>query len=77
MRRAHRGRMQRMAKPKTRGYPRRAEIERVVAAVRASGVEIGAVSVGPDGTIRVSETGLHSPSSSLTDFDRWEADGRL
>lgn len=66
-----------MAKPKTHRYPRRAEIERVVAAVRASGVEIGAVSVGPDGTIRVSESDLHSASSSSTEFDRWEADGRL
>jgi len=66
-----------MAKPRTHRYPRRAEIERVVAAVRASGVEIGAVSVAPDGTICVSETDLHSSSSSLTEFDRWEAGGRL
>lgn len=66
-----------MARPKTHRYPRRAEIERVVAAARASGLEIGAVRVGPDGTICVSETDLHSSLSPSTEFDRWEADGRL
>lgn len=64
-----------MARPRPHRYPRKAEIERVVSAVRASGVEIGAVRVGPDGTICVSE--VHPNCPSMAEFDRWEAEGRL
>ena len=38
---------------KSARYPRKADIERVVTAIRASGVDVGEVEVAPDGTIKV------------------------
>jgi hypothetical protein len=57
-------------------YPRKVEIERIVSAVRASGVDVAEVHVCPDGTVRVTEArgASHLPES---DFDRLEAEGRL
>ena len=57
-------------------YPRKVEIERVVSAIRASGVDVGEVEVAPDGTIKVIEA-RNCSRGSETDFDRWEAWGRL
>jgi hypothetical protein len=57
-------------------YPRKGEIERVVKAIRASGVDVGGVEVAPDGTIKVTEARNCSPRPE-SEFDRWEASGRL
>jgi len=57
-------------------YPRKVEIERVVSAIRASGVDVGEVEVAPDGTIKVIEARSCSRQPE-TEFDRWEASGRL
>jgi hypothetical protein len=57
-------------------YPRKLEIERVVSAIRASGVDVGGVEVAPDGTIKVTEARSCS-SKPQSEFDRWEAEGRL
>lgn len=57
-------------------YPRKVDIERVVSAVRASGVDVGEVEVAPDGTIKVVEArGCSTQPES--EFERWEASGRL
>jgi len=61
---------------KPRGYPRKIEIERTVAAAKACGVDVASVEVAPDGTIRVSETRAAS-HQQLSEFDRWDAAGRL
>ena len=57
-------------------YPRKVEIERVVTAIRASGVDVGEVEVAPDGTIKVIDARSCSPQPQ-SEFDQWEASGRL
>jgi hypothetical protein len=59
-----------------RTYPRKIEIERAVAAAKACGVDVASVEVAPDGTIKVSEA-RGAVSQSLSEFDRWDAAGRL
>jgi len=59
-----------------RTYPRKTDIERAVTAAKACGVDVAAVEVSPDGTIKVSEARA-DPQRPLTEFDRWEAQGRL
>jgi hypothetical protein len=65
-----------MASGATQRYPRKVEIERVVSAIRASGVDVGEVEVGPDGTIRVTEA-RSCPREPQSEFDRWDQEGRL
>jgi hypothetical protein len=65
-----------MSKRAVQRYPRKLEIERVVSAARASGVDVAEVEVGPDGTIRVIEARSMSPAPA-SEFDRLEAEGRL
>jgi hypothetical protein len=57
-------------------YPRKAEIERVVSAVRASGVDVGEVHVCPDGSIKVTEA-RRAGDVPQSVYDRLEAEGRL
>lgn len=55
-----------------RGYARKAEIARAIAAVRDAGVAIGEVELGSDGTIRI-----HAERSRVDNaFDRWQAERR-
>lgn len=61
---------------RSRNYPRTSEIQRAVAAAQACGVNVASVEVAPDGTIRVSEAAEHQ-SQHLSEFDRWDAAGRL
>ena len=52
-------------------YPRRATIERTIAAARAAGIKVGGFEVDPDGTIRV----LTERSMPTNDdvYDRWRS----
>ena len=51
-------------------YPRKAVIERAIAAARAGGIKVGGIEVDPDGTIRIlGETDAPTASS----FERWQA----
>lgn len=59
-----------------RAYPRKVEIVRAVAAAKACGVDVASVEVAPDGTIKVSEA-RGAVNQPLSDFDRWDAAGRL
>lgn len=55
------------------GYARKADIKRVVSAVKACGLSV-AIDLLPDGTIRIGEGDNKQPQD---EFERWEADGRL
>lgn len=56
-----------------RGYPRKAEIVRVVEAARACGLDVAGVEVSADGSIKAVEArAIPMPKD---EFDRWE--GRL
>jgi hypothetical protein len=62
-----------------RQYPRKADIVRAIQAARASGFAVGALECRPDGTIKLlpgSEIG-DGAGIGLTDFEEWEAAGRL
>ncbi len=50
-------------------YPRKAEIERAIAAGRACGLDVAGYEVGPDGVIRIMEA--RARQNSGNDFDRW------
>jgi hypothetical protein len=54
----------------TSRYPRKAEIERTVAAAKASGLDVAGIEVTPDGTIRVLEARAMA-APVVTDFDRF------
>jgi hypothetical protein len=49
-------------------YPRRAQIERIVAAAKACGLDVAGFEVSPDGTIRIMEA---RAVTDKTDFDRF------
>jgi Tfp pilus assembly PilM family ATPase len=52
-------------------YPRKAAIERTIAAARAAGMKVGGFEVDPDGTIRIlSERASPAVSDA---YDRWSA----
>ena len=57
-----------------RGYARAVEVRRAVKTARDCGIDVGSVDLMPDGTIRVSREVPNRPS---TEFDRWDAEGRL
>ena len=57
-------------------YPRRAQITRAVAAARHSGIEVAEIELGSDGSIRISSS-RPSSTDARTEFDRWDAAGRL
>lgn len=59
----------------SRSYPRKAEIERLVSAAQACGVEVAAIEISADGKIRISRA--CEASAATSDFERWEAEGRL
>jgi hypothetical protein len=49
-------------------YPRKAQIERAIAAARAGGIKVGGIEIDPDGTIRI----LEGQSPAATDaYERW------
>ena len=60
----------------SRVYPRKAEIERTVAAAKSCGVDVTAIEVSRDGTIRVSDD-RRASSTASSEFDRLDAEGRL
>lgn len=55
------------AKPR---YPRKGQIERVVAAAKACGLDVAGFDVSPDGTIRIMEARAVKPPP-ISDFDRF------
>jgi hypothetical protein len=59
-----------------RGYPRKLEIERAIAAAKASGVNVSAIEVSPNGTIKLSEA-RGAAAQPPDEFERWDAAGRL
>jgi hypothetical protein len=52
------------------GYPTKALIERVVAAARASGIDVSGFEVFPDGRIKIVDA--RAKGEPANDFDRWE-----
>lgn len=52
-------------------YPRKAEIERVVAAARACGLDVSGFEVSPDGTIRIMEA-REMPDTPKSDFEKYK-----
>ena len=59
-----------------RRYPRRAEIARAVAAARDMGIAVTGLEISPDGRIRVT-SGKPDFQATSSEFDRWDAAGRL
>lgn len=57
-------------------YARSTAIRQAVQAARASGFPISSVDLRPDGTIRLSAERSDRPEDS-SEFDRWEAAGKL
>jgi len=51
-------------------YPRKAQIERLVAAAKACGIDVAGFEVSPDGTVRILEARAVAPPPA-TDFDRY------
>lgn len=52
-------------------YPRKAEIERTVAAAKACGLDVAGVEVSPDGTIRIMEARAVS-APPANEFERFQ-----
>lgn len=61
---------------RSRQYPRKADIQRAITTVRACGLNIACIEIGPDGSIRLSEA-VVVQFSPLSDFDRLDAEGLL
>jgi hypothetical protein len=59
----------------SRAYPRKAEIARAVQAAKACGLDVEAIEISPEGTIRV--LGPHPLPANETEFDAWEKAGKL
>lgn len=55
---------------RSRGYPSKAEIARVVGAARASGIDVAGLEVRPDGAIRLFESRASPTVQSV--FDLWK-----
>lgn len=51
-------------------YPRKAVIERTVAAAKACGLDVAGIEVSPDGTIKIVEARA-VPTPPANDFDRY------
>lgn len=49
-------------------YPRKAEIERMISAAKACGLDVAGFEVSPDGTIRIMEA---RAVADMNDFDRF------
>lgn len=60
----------------TRPYPRKADIARAVQAARDNGIAIAAVELSPTGVIKIFGANA-SPAEHASDFDRWDAAGKL
>ena len=56
-------------------YPRSSQVQRAIRSAQKSGMEISAVDIGPDGSIRLS--GRESGNQIMSEFERWDAEGRL
>ena len=50
-------------------YPRKAQIERAIAAAKAGGIKVGGVEIDPDGTIRILG---EKASAGETPYERWK-----
>ena len=57
-------------------YARKADVMRALDAVRASGLKVGAVELSRSGVIRIIDAGV-TVDEPRSDFDRWEAAGKL
>lgn len=60
-----------MTAPARLRYPRKAEIERAVAAAKACGLDVAGFEVSPNGTIRIMEARA-VPLPPANDFERFE-----
>jgi hypothetical protein len=58
-------------------YPRRSDITRAVQAARSVGVNVTAIDVSADGTIRLGNASSSAEAKVETAFDRWNAEGKL
>lgn len=56
----------------SRIYPRKAEIERAIAAARSAGIDVSGVDVFPNGMIRIVES--RGAPAAINDFDRYESE---
>jgi hypothetical protein len=52
-------------------YPRKAQIERAVAAAKACGIDVTGFEVSPDGIIRIIEART-MPATPTNDFERFQ-----
>jgi hypothetical protein len=59
----------------SRAYPRKAEIARAVEAAKSCGIEVTAIEVSFDGSIKVFGAGADPTTQS--EFDKWDKAGRL
>lgn len=53
-----------------RGYARKVEIDRAIAAIEARGLPIASIDLSPDGSFRINIAPLGGIPKN--DFDRWE-----
>lgn len=52
-------------------YPHRADIKRLIAAARDSGIDPAGIEMSPDGTIRIIEA--RATSAPADEFSKWES----
>ena len=57
-------------------FPGKVAVKRVIEAARAAGLDVGGVSVAPDGTVQVIEARLAAPPPADL-FEQLERDGKL
>lgn len=67
---AQNGRRSALASSGLSSYPTKAAIVRLIAAGRASGLDVCGYEAGPDGFIRIMDARM--AQSNITDFDRWK-----
>lgn len=60
-----------MGAPVKLRYPRKAEIERAIAAAKACGLDVAGFEVSPTGTIRIMEARV-TPAAPANDFERFQ-----
>lgn len=52
-------------------YPGKVALRRAIDAARACGVDVGAIEVSPDGSIRIIDARM-VPRQPVDEFERWE-----
>ncbi len=62
--------------PSARRYARKVEVMRAMEAVKSAGMTVAAVELAADGTIRLKSSIVADPEA-MSEFERWDAAGRL